>query len=304
MTGPGPPLDVGLRDLAIRCEGGCGATVGQAYHPSFDTLEVTGTWWGIGPMPGMGNTYDIRLRDCQLNGTDACYYGHGQIVFIDNLKRADVGACLVRLDGCGGKMLNIIGGTNSPKTTVALVDIIGGIDYGASYEIDGIGSDEELGHFAPLVRCEKIPPGTTLDIRGVVMRGEDPKIPLIVLVDRTGNDRPGRLLIRSPMLMHIASPIVSTEGAWEGTIEGLDLDVRPKSEPIVSTDPTGRSRVISVHYGDGLPTAGTWLAGAHRIIRRNPGVGDWTEARCVRSGTYGTDHPPQWAVTGTLAPAP
>jgi hypothetical protein len=293
-----------LRGLQIQAGQGVGqcVSIGQCIDVTIDDVIAREGWQGVGSM-NYGAVYDIHIRNgCEFSGADCGYYGFNQIIRCDGLKRVNVNNALVRLVGCDARFGPLLTGgyTHHPSCMVEILDS----GYASIYEFTSLISDQEGGHTEPTIYCERHRTGgTTLRVQHVGPGIQDGKTPVIKLVDRFPGARglgPGYLDLRRVLTAH--GLIVETEGDWEGTVEDCPSDFNEKTQFVKTNDPNGRVGIVSIHYLDDLPKAGTWTAGAHRIIRRNPQPGDWTEARCVRTGTYGTDHPPAWSVLNLLPP--
>lgn len=282
---------VGSKLSSVRLEtaldSGAALALGNCFECWLSNCEFAGGWYGVGSMNTGG--YDYKLHNNTMSGRDAAFYGYAMMVESDTMTRVDAGRTFLRLSNCKAKFNNIkIGNMDSVFKTDALIKIHGSGAYGSEYEFDTIETDNENSS-APataLIYAERHPTmETVLKVSNVVTGNLAPGVPVIKLVDYYGGDRnigPGYLWAK-----HILASdgfLVETDSPyWRGVITD-SVDVL-ENEVIRNTGPEGSSRVLMESRVEGLPKAGRFVQGGHRLIVWNPKPGQPAEYVCTQCGT-------------------
>jgi hypothetical protein len=292
-----------VRNLQIESlqQFGCGIVLANCLTVTLDGLDSNSGWRGVSSF-NCGAVYDIHIiNQCRFSGADCGYYGNSQIIQCDGLKRVDGTYALVRLVGCDATFGPIaVGGYVANPATA--VEILGG-GYASTYEFARIACDQEAPPSQPLLTCQIHPTGLTRLTIGTIEAGiQDGQTPQIQLTDPYASaSGVGPGLFRLTGVTNPNGLVVQTTGHWEGVIDNLPSSIGPLTQLVQSVDPTGLSKVKSIHDLDDLPnnlsgaSGSTWLAGAHWVRRRNPPSGGWTLAVCTASGTVGGSPAPTWA---------
>ena len=294
--------NITIRDVTVQAAVSTAAkaiAVGQCLNLTFEDVTAQGGWQGIGAL-NVGAVFFVRfLGYNQLSGTDCGLYGNAWVLRAENVNVNFAGYAGVRLVQCDARIGSVVSAGYTSRSQ-CLVKIKSG-GYASRYEIGETYVDQENAPAHPAVICERHQSVqvTDLTIRRLGAGYQDGTTPQVQLLDfwpsNASNPAIARLTLSG--VAEARGLIVQTVGQWEGTIEGIPTLFSNKTQPVQSVDASPASKVISIHYLDDVPnnlsnaTGSVWLAGAHRIHRRNPPSGQWSLALCNGSGTVGGSAP-------------
>jgi hypothetical protein len=95
--------------------------------------------------------------------------------------------------------------------------------------------------------------------------------------------------------------VIDVDGPnWYGEVKNLAVGEAPRIVEEASFGPTCNIVIRETRY-KAPPRSHLWYAGAHIFEVRSPADGQFSEWRCVASGTYGTANPPLWAGMNPLS---
>jgi len=288
--------------------------IGAAWEVTITDVHARGGGHGIGSL-NTGANYTIYLKDIIAGGSDAAYYGHWQIVKMENFQTDVVGRTALRFVGSGGRFRDVFTG-DCNAATESVVHIHSD-QYGGGYSFTSFMSDSEGGwgpqkaviiaeghHFTPTsLRIDGLAVGKLTDDAVVIWLKDDNSAPGTDYRNPTGGDGTRLFTLTNTNIFganHAAQ--IRTDGTlWSGEIRNHQMarggyawsEIVPMIE---NTGPGGVGRVKSIHKEySAPPRGGTWAKESHVLEMQLPVAGQFATLRCVESGSYNTATPPVWS---------
>ncbi len=284
-------------------------SVGAILDLELTDLKILSCYQAIGQFLIAAN-YPILLSRCTLSGADCAYFGAMTGVSADHIEVAQCGRCAIRMLGGGGHWDHVFvafGGN-----TTANVFKQRSFEYGGDCYISHMGVDFEgaelLGggaaiHYEACVSA----PSPTLHLENIQLGTVGRNNPVVRLKDAGvlgGTLHRAYLNINNLAIYSLVyKSVIEVDGPlWHGDVTGLGHD----GPPFYHEQLWGTKTNVVMHETRfvGPPREYLWYEGAHHLDVRNPADGQYTEWRCVATGTYGTATPPTWQGLTPLAVAP
>ena len=298
-----------VRDIQLIAANGCGQTIslGIVLEMAIKNVKAISGFHAVGAF-NLFATYNIYMADCWLDGFDSCYYGFNHITIGTDIYCAQAGFVTFREVGGGGNWRNIIVAFASPNSEAIFKFHSSG--YGGNYSITNLLVDFEGPSLSLCgIYCEActVQPATSLLLKDIFFGTVGAKNPLIMLKDVapiSNNYRPAWISVENLQAFtdqYLAA--IDVDGPlWHGEVCGVGIlgplfNHRQKwgtTTHVVMREP----RFLAP------PRQFAWYNGAHILEVRCPVDGQFTEWRCVGSGTYGTSVPPTWVGLHLLKVSP
>ncbi len=289
-----------VRDLqvCIQVFHGQAICLGSVYEFTAENVKTVGGSQGIGSFNVQENYY-IYLRNCTLDGCDAPFYGFMQLIDAREISFTTSGRSTIRTVGCSDDWYNVFIGGASP-TAECFYKAIGYGSGGEKSITNMIVDFEGYSVTRAGIYCEMHPyvVQTTLVLRTIGFGTLGPNASMIQLKD---SDRPYPGYSNSCNLFvenlsaysDFYGTAIDIDGPnWFGTVDSLAI----RGNPFLHRQKWGtKSNVVlnDVKF-TAPPCTFSWYVGAHVLDVRSPVDGQYTQWRCVGSGTYGTSNPPTW----------
>jgi len=296
---------------------GEGVSVGEASHVVVQDVRMPGGYYnGIGSWDCNPPNALVEVQDCQLAANGALFYGKSEDLRINDVDGGSPETDF-RLVGCRGEITHVL------ITGFLAADYYMKIHagpYGGPLTINYFCIDNEGLAYVPKKADFYAEPslnpgsaGNVLTFRGGIYSGTAPAGSAVLeLADPpgsvdarvTGKFSIDYLDLGSDARSPCECVIRCKSARWSGVLMNTDSvwTERPtlaygllKYEGVPNM---GKIQTITSDSST-LPTKGAWLVGSHVLRLPNlfdPKIGqtNYTEYRCVQSGTYGTAQEPKW----------
>lgn len=300
LSSPVPTVNNAIKNIAVAGQSVHGQVIclGALYEFTAENVKTVGGSQGVGSF-NIEASYNIHLRNCSLAGADAPYYGFMQIIYGRDILFTTSGRVTIRTLGCAEDWYNVF--VSGVSANVECFYKARGYGYGGQKSITNMNVDFEGYTISRAgIFCEMHPytAQTTLVLKNVYFGTLGPTASMVQLKDGDrplrGFSNPCNLIIEN--LQAYADDYqaaIDVDGPnWFGTVEGLPL----RGQPFLHRQKWGtKSNVVirDVKY-TAPPNTFAWYAGSHALEVRSPADGQFTEWRCVGSGSCGTNNPPTW----------
>jgi hypothetical protein len=306
---PGGICGIGLRDLRLGATRGYGAPVyiDIVLETTLDNLDLRGGLYALASIPHVSN-YPVVINRCYLstgNG-DAAVYLALSIARIRDCLISNGGRATMRFRASDVIVDGMFISGNNPNCQFSVARAHNG-DNGGQYEFSNILQDCEGDPFPSraALMFEADLGGSYVHLQNVAA-GNAPGVPFVVLESfNSPPNFPSNVLESSNSSSQLGSAFVQTNGsAWSGTFTANSAGPGCGQAPhLIATGARPPLRFNDSTY-PAPPHGGSWYAGPHRLTVPMPADGQYTEWRCVKTGTYGTATPPQWAGLNALQASP
>ena len=288
-----------IRNISTTLESAHGQTIciGAVFEFAIENVVAQGGYHGIGSFI-MGSSYNIYLDHCKLDGTDAGYFGAIQLVMANELYFPSSGRATMRFVGSSATVNNVFVAGWAP--VAECIFKASSYGYGGNFSITNMNVDfEGYSLSRAAIYCEAHPytPGTTLALKDVYLGTVGQTTPLVMLKDmsRSGPAFNNAWLSIENLQAYTNTYLatIDVDGPlWHGEMTGVAL----YGPPFNHRQKWGTNTNIIIRDTKYVapPRINSWYNGAHVMEVRSPADGQYTEWRCVGSGTYGTLNPPVW----------
>ncbi len=275
---------------------GYGVMVGAAQDPLISNCKISGGYYAVGALNMLAN-YTMRMNDCTLDAWDSPYYGCIQLSWCRNIIFINTGRVAIRHVGCGASWDNVTilaGAPNCEGLFKAHATFAGG-----GYIVNNLLCDFEgstMSNAAFYCETHLANPVTSLELKDIALGSTGPTAALIMLKDTgaeiTNLRCKSKLYVQN---LQTYSPnftaMVDVDGPlWHGEVDGMTVS----GTPLKHRQLWGKNTNVTIHDSRyvGVPRAYSWYPGAHVHDVGSPVDGQFTQWRCIGSGTYGTSTPP------------
>jgi hypothetical protein len=303
MTVPGGIVQNSLCDVQLIGGNlyGQNVAVGQVIELKIKGVRSSTAYHAIGSLSN-GANYTIRLEECYLDGCDSGYFALDQIVWARNVTFASAGRATMRFVGCNVAADNVTVEFGAQRNQSTIKIHTG--DYGGNYSFRNLAVDYEGdAYLHAAIYCENHPyvSSTSLRLEDVYL-GSIGNVPLIMLKEVDPSFPKGTLMVDNlQAYTDQFRAVIDVDGPnWYGEVKNLAVGEAPRIVEEASFGPTCNIVIRETRY-KAPPRSHLWYAGAHIFEVRSPADGQFSEWRCVASGTYGTANPPLWAGMNPLS---
>jgi hypothetical protein len=298
-----------IRDIQVVSGAGYGMAIalGGVLEMIIQNVKAVNGFQAIGSF----NTYacyNIYIYNCWLEGFDSCYCGFTHLTIAREIVCGRAGRDAIRHFGGSGHWDNVFVAFPNPNTDTVVK--IGTEEYGGNFTFTNLNVDfegESVG--LAMIYCEAIAEssGTSLRLRDVLLGTVGAGSPLVMLKDvSTLGGEFNRCWIDVENLQAFTNTylaVIDIEGPlWYGEVRGVALNGPQFNHRQVFGKNT--NVVIRDTKYIGPPRQYLWYNGAHALEVRSPADGQFSQWRCVATGTYGTPTPPTWLGLNPISVSP
>jgi hypothetical protein len=299
-AGSGGIMNNAIRNICVTSSNGHSQaiSIGAVLEMQIENVRATGGFHAIGSWNMLAN-YFIHINNCHIQGYDSSYYGCMQLIDGHDICCLNSGKVSIRLYGCGGNWKNIF--VVRPTLNAECTFKLHGYDYGGNHYIENVLVDFE-GYTLSLagIYCEAhgLAPATSLVLKDIFFGTVGAGAALVMLKDMSylGGEynRCWLSMENVQAFTNTYLAAVDVDGPlWHGEVKGVALS-GPQFNHRQKWG-TNTNIIIRDTKYIAPPRTSSWYSGAHAFEVRTPCDNQFSEWRCVASGTYGTATPPQWA---------
>lgn len=296
---PTPIIGNAIRDIQVVASNGFGQaiSVSNALEFTVENVKAVGGYHGIGSIFSVAN-YNIYINNCWIQGYDAAYFGVQQIIKARDVYCGTSGRVTLRHVGCTAHWENVFVAFANPNAECIFKGHSWG--YGGNIALTNLVVDFEGATLSKAaVYCEAVAyvPATSLVLRDIFLGTIGSKAALVMLKDYSNNDTVfHRCWVSIDNLQAYTDnylAAIDVDGPrWHGEMKGVAL-VGPEFNHRKKWGSATNVIVRDTKYV-APPRIYPWYSGAHVLEVRSPADGQFSEWRCVGSGSYGTANPPSW----------
>ena len=289
-----------IRDITLSCANGFGqcVSIGAVLEMTIDGLVAYGGYHGIGSF-NTTVSYFLYLSKCNIQGTDAAYYGAFQLLYARDILIASSGRNAVRHVASGSRWDNVLIARGSPVSECVFKACAG--DYGGDFILTNWIVDfegESLSRAAIYCEAHGQTPATGLNLTNVFLGTIGNGKSLVQLKDtspeNTGLHKCWLVVDNLQAYANDYQAAFDVDGPlWYGEVKGVALE----GPRLIHRQKWGAKTNLAVFESKYVapPRTFPWYGGAHVLHVSSPVEGQFAEWRSVDSGTYGTSTPPTWA---------
>ena len=288
-----------IRNLSVVAGLGHGQAISIAsvYELTLENVRAVNGFHGVGSFNTFTN-YIIYINKCTLQGFDSAYYGALQTVHGSDIYCLQSGKATIRLLGSNGNWRNIFISYASPVAECFVK--LHSSEAGGNHSFENLQADFEgdtLTQAAIYCEANAHTPATSLLLKDILLGTVGSKTALVMLKDLgTLGGSYNRCWLSVNNLQAFTNDYlaaIDVDGPlWHGEVRGVALG-GPQFNHRQKYG-TNTNIIIRDTKYVAPPRKYPWYAGAHALEVRSPADGQFSEWRCVASGSYGTANPPKW----------
>jgi hypothetical protein len=299
IGGPGTVSNNAIRDICVQGSHAHGQviTIGSVLEMTIENVKAFDGFHGIGSFI-MGASYNIYLRNCWLAGADAGYFGAIQLMYAREIMFGGSGRVTMRHVGVGARWDSVFVSEYDP--VCECIFKARSYPYGGNYSITNLLVDFEgptISRAAIFCEAHAGTPATSLLLKDIFFGTIGSSASLVMLNDVTPEGGDFHKCYLSVENMQVYSgpylSAIDVDGPlWCGEVSGVALTGPPINHRR-TFGTTTRVVIREIKYV-APPRVFLWYYGAHVLEVRSPADGQFSEWRCVGTGSYGTSNPPAW----------
>jgi hypothetical protein len=288
-----------IRDIKIWCSTGYGqaVSIGNIVEMTIEGVTVYGGFNGIGSF-NMTANYFVHMSDCNLDAFDSPYYSYKQLVNARDITFNTSGRVAVRHLGSGACWENVMVARSSP--VVECVFKARATDYGGNFILSNWNVDFEgdtLTRAAIYCEAHGQTAATSLTMSNIFLGTVGASASLVQLKDNSNVESFFHKcwLSVDNLQAYTATYLAAFDvdgPLWHGEVRGVSLG----GTRLYHRQKWGTNTNLAIYEPKYVapPRELSWYNGAPILQVRSPAESQYSEWRCLATGTYGTPTPPTW----------